>query len=171
MGLSGGAWKHLSFDRKPEKLRLPHAHYKVKILVYEKFSKLISTSSFLILKKPPNKPHFSWKKNPVKKFDIPIKHVIFCWYQNNHGCRQNRLCMHVHVMLLQMLQYRCKIMVLIGWLLTHILFFKARSKGKQGLRAVEAGCHPAPRLFMLPTPTKWGQDIWYPPTATDHFSM
>ena len=62
----------------------------------KKFTELISISSFLIWN-----TQFYWQKNLVKRFDIPIKHVIFCWYKNKHGCRHNRICMHV--MLLQIL--------------------------------------------------------------------
>ena len=38
----------LKEQESPVKLQLPRAHYKVKILVYEKFTELISTGSFLI---------------------------------------------------------------------------------------------------------------------------
>ena len=34
--------------------------------------------------------------------------MVFCWHKNQHGCRQNRIS--VHVMLLQILQYLWKIM-------------------------------------------------------------
>ena len=47
------------------------------------------------------------KKNPAKKFEIQTKHVILCLYKNKHGCRRKRRCMLI--MLLQMLQYQCKI--------------------------------------------------------------
>ena len=37
-----------ALPENPEKLQLPRVHNKVKILVYDKFTELISTSSFLI---------------------------------------------------------------------------------------------------------------------------
>ena len=37
-----------ALPQSPEKLRLARAHYKVKILVYEKFNELISSKTFLL---------------------------------------------------------------------------------------------------------------------------
>ena len=68
-------------------LKGPRARYKVKILVFEKFTELISTSSFLILKK-----HIT---NEVKiksrsKVWHSIKRVIVYRYK-----RLSKICMHV----------------------------------------------------------------------------
>ena len=78
-----------SFTGKPEKLWVPRAHYKVKILVQDIFTTLITTSSFLYKNTFLLQKKFLWKNchsNQTSDFLLIQKQTCLPSELNIHAC-------------------------------------------------------------------------------------